>query len=641
VASVFLSYDREDSDRARQFAQALEKAGHAVWWDLHIKTGAQYTKEIDRALKIADAIVVLWSERSVESAWVRDEAAVGRDTGRLVPVALDRTEPPLGFRQFQTIDLSQWKGRGKPAQLRVLLDDVAAMRGPKIGIPTAEHRGEAVVGTASRSAQTVSRRTVLTAGAGAAILAAAGAAILTWQRRWFGSAGADDLSVAVLPFKNLAGDPAQGYLSEGITEDIRAALERIPALRVLGSTSSKLAAESGEGTVAIARKLGVAYLLDGSVQLAGKTLRIGVDLADGRTGFSKWSEQLDRPLADIFAVQREIAQTVASALTAQIATEKPEVGSTRSLTAYEYYLRGRQTYFSSASPSDTRAALALLNLAVAADPKFAKAHALRSRTLTTLGAESPSSSEAKSYREQGFNAARRAIELAPRLADAHVALSTARAIRLDFKGAKESIEHAVQLAPGDADVLRNYADQVLAFGEVEAAREAATKSVALDPLNPRAHSMLADVEYGAARYRTAIDHFETALSLSPKSPFNHAKLAFCLMFLGEVQEALKEGEKEPAPFMRQMALAIIRHKLGDRAGAAREFEQLKKTGPLVSYQVALVLAQWGDTEGALSALRTAVQVRDAGITSAKMDPLLVPLHGNPSYTALLRQLNLV
>ena len=109
MASVFLSYDREDADRAQSIALALDEAGHSVWWDRHIKGGARYSKEIEHALKAADAVVVLWSERSVESDWVRDEAAAGRDTGRLVPATLDGTPPPLGFRQYQTIDLSRRK----------------------------------------------------------------------------------------------------------------------------------------------------------------------------------------------------------------------------------------------------------------------------------------------------------------------------------------------------------------------------------------------------------------------------------------------------------------------------------------------------------------------------------------------------
>src|SRR5437764_15363007 len=101
MASVFLSYDRDDADKARPLAHALEKAGHDVWCDLHVRGGAQFSKVIEEALKAADVVVVLWSKQSVESAWVRDEAGAGRDSGRLVPVTIDGTEPPLGFRQFQ------------------------------------------------------------------------------------------------------------------------------------------------------------------------------------------------------------------------------------------------------------------------------------------------------------------------------------------------------------------------------------------------------------------------------------------------------------------------------------------------------------------------------------------------------------
>lgn len=121
MAGVFLSYDRRDNKRAKPIAGALEKAGHSVWWDLHVRGGAQFAKVIEEALRQADAVVVLWSSNSVESAWVRDEAAAGRDTGRLIPVALDGTEPPLGFRQYQTIDLARWSGRGAPEGVRTLI----------------------------------------------------------------------------------------------------------------------------------------------------------------------------------------------------------------------------------------------------------------------------------------------------------------------------------------------------------------------------------------------------------------------------------------------------------------------------------------------------------------------------------------
>jgi len=124
MAKLFLSYDHRDADLARPIATALEKAGHEVWWDRHIRGGSQFSKEIERALAGADAVVVLWSERSIESPWVRDEAEAARDSGRLVPVRIDRAQPPLGFRQFQAIDLSGTKGRVRSNQVQALLHAV-------------------------------------------------------------------------------------------------------------------------------------------------------------------------------------------------------------------------------------------------------------------------------------------------------------------------------------------------------------------------------------------------------------------------------------------------------------------------------------------------------------------------------------
>src|SRR5437764_10936800 len=129
MASVFWSYDRDDSDKARTIALALEKSGHSVWWDLHVRGGTQFSKVIEDALKAADAVVVLWSRNSVESAWVRDEAAAGRDTGRLVPATIDGTEAPLGFRQFQTIDVRDWKRGARSRGYKELEQAIAETAG--------------------------------------------------------------------------------------------------------------------------------------------------------------------------------------------------------------------------------------------------------------------------------------------------------------------------------------------------------------------------------------------------------------------------------------------------------------------------------------------------------------------------------
>ncbi|HJS40212.1 MAG TPA: TIR domain-containing protein [Sphingomicrobium sp.] len=137
MAQVFLSYDREDGAKARVIAQALEPAGHFVWWDLHIKGGAEYGKVIEQALEAADAVVVLWSANSVDSAWVRDEAAAGRDGGRLIPILIEPVTPPMGFRQYQNLDFTGWKGRRKPPRFAELLASIEALRGrsPQASLP--------------------------------------------------------------------------------------------------------------------------------------------------------------------------------------------------------------------------------------------------------------------------------------------------------------------------------------------------------------------------------------------------------------------------------------------------------------------------------------------------------------------------
>ena len=119
MARIFLSYARVDGDPAKQLADALAQAGHDVWWDREIHAGSRFTSEIDKALREAEAIVVLWTKDSVESAWVQDEAAEGRDSGRLIPVSVDGARPPLGFRQYHSIPLDA--GSAQDQQFAVIL----------------------------------------------------------------------------------------------------------------------------------------------------------------------------------------------------------------------------------------------------------------------------------------------------------------------------------------------------------------------------------------------------------------------------------------------------------------------------------------------------------------------------------------
>lgn len=173
MARVFLSYDHEDVDRASPIASALEKAGHSVWWDRHIHGGAEYNDEIEAAVEDAEAVIVLWSARSVRSAWVRDEAAEGRDQGKLVPVTIDAVKPPMGFRQFQTIDCSRSNRGPSGSSLQQILDAInkvgGVSRSPSPAPAPAAQQSRPYLGQVSRRAAVAI--TVLALAAIAAVVA--------------------------------------------------------------------------------------------------------------------------------------------------------------------------------------------------------------------------------------------------------------------------------------------------------------------------------------------------------------------------------------------------------------------------------------------------------------------------------------
>jgi adenylate cyclase len=195
VSQIFLSYARDDVEAARQLAEGLAQAGHDVWWDRHLHGGSRFAREIEQALKNAEAVVVLWSDASLDSAWVQDEAAEARDSERLVPVSIGSAKPPLGFRQFHTISLGSWNGHGLPDALDELLSaiDRTCGSGERAAIATA---------TATATAENARQKA----------------------------------SICVLPFANMSGEPEQEYFSDGISEDIITDLSNVSALSIAPAT---------------------------------------------------------------------------------------------------------------------------------------------------------------------------------------------------------------------------------------------------------------------------------------------------------------------------------------------------------------------------------------------------------------------
>ncbi len=317
--TAFLSYARADQERAAKLARALEVAGVDLWWDTMIEGGAAFAKSIEAALENSNAVIVVWSAASVGSDWVLDEAAKGRDLRKLVPVTFDGIEAPLGFRQYQAIDLSHWRGDPRaPAIVSIIVRAIRVATGQAVRQPPVSRQ---------RSHPLASRRGILIAAGGATIAGAAG--IFAWRQGVFGGTRGSRNSVAVLPFKNVGGDQDQAYFSDGLSEELRATLARNQKLQVIAQASSATFRDSNDDAITIASKLGVAYLLEGSVRRSGEILRITSDLVDGRTGFSRWSETFDRVMQDIFAVQIEIANAVASKIDAKVGSDDGSNAGTR------------------------------------------------------------------------------------------------------------------------------------------------------------------------------------------------------------------------------------------------------------------------------------------------------------------------
>ncbi|MEO5973129.1 MAG: hypothetical protein ABIP91_07190, partial [Sphingomicrobium sp.] len=373
-----------------------------------------------------------------------------------------------------------------------------------------------------------------------------------------------------------------------------------------------------------------------SVRRSGDMVRIAAELIDGKTGFARWSNSFDRNLDSVFEVQREIARTVTEALSLELGASTPAPGGTTDVAAYEAFLRGRELFLAASDEATDRAALALYDAAIAADPKFAMAHAGRSRSLAAIAAEYAKVEQLKPLYADAIAAARRAVALAPTLADANLALGYALyAGRLDVAAARPFYDRAYALGAGNADILLLFALYCSRAGRAAKARRAIAKAVLLDPLNPRAYRAEGSIAYAARDYAAALRPLERALELKPDLAITHSYVGAALLMTGKVAAAKEAFAKEPNPSFSLAGIAIAEQRLGNQAAADAALARMRsELGDASLYQQAQVLAQWGDVAGALASLERARAVGDSGLIYLATDPLLDPLRKQPRFTAL-------
>jgi TolB-like protein/Flp pilus assembly protein TadD len=451
-------------------------------------------------------------------------------------------------------------------------------------------------------------------------------------------------SVAVLPFVNMSGDPAQEYFSDGLSEELLNALSRIDELQVAAQTSSFHFKGNASDLATIAHRLNVATVLEGSVRKSGHTVRITARLVNATTGFHIWSETYDRNVDDALTLQSDIANAVATALKVTLlnsAALKSDLGGTRNPQALDAYLRGLR--FAAAtlrSAAEARQTIAAFTEAIDLDPNFALAYTARARTLVEFGAFFMIDATHETFSKAKVDATR-AVTLEPDLGEAHAALAEALEIGfLDFAGAGIEYERAIALSPGSERVLRAYSRFAGNMGHIDVGVTTAKRCVELDPLNVQAYRALGEAYENARRFPDALAAFEAAVTLNPTHATEAYQRAGRIHYLmGHIQKAKAACEAEPDVYHLQACMPLIYEKLGQheaaRAALAIAMETQKEYS---SYQWAQVYAQWGQPDKAIDWLEKGVAVLDPGVESMKVDPFLDPVRGEPRFQALQQAL---
>ena len=620
MPDVFISYKAEDRRRIQPLVQALQADGYSVWWDQHIATGDDWRQTIERQLDLARCVVVAWSKHSIgpEGHFVRDEASRARRRHVYIPVLLDPVEPPLGFGESQATQLRGWRGDRSDARYQAVLTAVRRIAGDGGAPPT----------TGTKSG--IDRRALLSGGAVAA-LAIAG--ISGWVLLKPRSAGASD-SIAVLPFANLSGDPAQAYFAAGIAGEIRNILTRIAGLKVAGSTSSEAVREDDAQTAA--KKLGVANILTGNVRQTPSAIRITAELIDGRSGLAKWSQNYDRAPRDVIRIQTEIAENVTRALAVALgaSARKALAAETSNINAQTLAFQARDLSWQFTVPAFQRC-LQLIDQAISLDPNYGRAYALKAfftNNLADLTATTPA--ELARAGVQALHYAKTAVSKAPDLPIARSGLGVAYAQTLQVRESLREHEIAISLPGGEADVLRNYGYAMSGNGKPDEALRYVDEALALDPLNAGSHQAYVSVLFKARRYEEAVRY---TLKLKQDSPqlfkFSHL-LGHALLMLGRTKEAdliFADGQS-----LTVQALLAARTGNDDLA-LAKLAELRQHSGDLSNFNYGLIYAQLGDTDAAFAALDRAWEVRDSSLLDVKVNPYLDPLRSDPRHAALVKK----
>jgi TolB-like protein/Tfp pilus assembly protein PilF len=454
-------------------------------------------------------------------------------------------------------------------------------------------------------------------------------------------------SIAVLPFENLSRDPDNAYFAEGVQDEILTRLSKVADLKVISRTSTERFKSSPENLPEIAKQLGVAHILEGSVQKANDQVRVNVQLIKAATDAHLWADTYDRKLNDIFAVESEIAKTIADTLQVKLTgSEKIQLAKkpTTNPEAYELYLKGRFFWNKRTAP-DLRISIDYFNQAIAKDPDFALAYAMLAQAWSLLPYYDGGSP--KDCGPPAEAAIQKALALDETSSEAHTALASFRAtFQFNFSAAKREYQRALELNPNDATAHHWFALDVLApLGESTKEIAELRRALELDPLSLAINTNLGLALIQAGRLDEAIVQLRKTIEMDPGFAFAHRTLGQAFELKGQIPQAMAEYQKAIALGEAPTGLGLLGHLYGT---IGRKNEATKILGQLRAirernyfdpYNLAIVYLGLGDREQALTALEQSFDERNGTqLELIRIDPFLDPLHGDPRFEALAEKI---
>jgi TolB-like protein/Tfp pilus assembly protein PilF len=450
-------------------------------------------------------------------------------------------------------------------------------------------------------------------------------------------------SIAVLPFDNLSRDPDNAYFTEGIQEEILTRLAKIADLKVISRASTQRFKSAPHDLRHIAQQLGVMHVLEGSVQKSADQVRVNVQLINALTEAHLWADTYDRKLVDIFAVESEIARTIADTLNAKLTgaevraiakrpTENPE--------AHQLYLRGRY-FWNKRTTTNLKKAIDYFQQAIEKDPSYALAYSglADAHVLLPLYAATPPRDDVR----KALAAARKAVELDDTLAEAHTSLANALGADMQFAGSIKEFQRAIALNPNYATAHQWYGEALQGGGRFDEAVAELKRAQELDPLSLIINASLGSTLVSARHYDEAIEQLRKTIEMDPTFYLTHWFLGEAFRNKGDLPQAIAEYEKATQLDPDPVVLGALGHAYataGRKEDARKVLDKLTTLSEqryVPAYPLAVIHLALGDKDEALRLLEKSYLDGDPDLAKFKRERKLDPLDGDPRFEALVKQ----